>query len=195
MLYRIIVFCSKIYFIIFNRIEVIGSNNIPRKGPFIIISNHISNKDAFIIAVSMKLKIAFMAKDTLFKFFIFRFFLKMLNIYPVDRKGDPRKTIKNMINLLKNKNIIALFPEGTRNFTSERLLAFKKGGALIACKSKSIILPAAIIGSNKGMFSKIIIKYGKPFVSEKLENKQNIDKINKIMENKVKNLLNSISYM
>jgi 1-acyl-sn-glycerol-3-phosphate acyltransferase len=49
------------------RLKIIGSENIPKTGPFVIVANHSSLLDGFVLVSSVKPKITFMSAAYLFK--------------------------------------------------------------------------------------------------------------------------------
>ncbi len=62
MVYTIIKTIFYILFKIFWKIEITGSDNIPKKGSLIVASNHVSYLDPVIVGISMKRKVHFIAK-------------------------------------------------------------------------------------------------------------------------------------
>ena len=86
-----------------------------------------------------------------------------------DRKVKNELAKKEAIKLLNEGLVLGIFPEGTRNRTSELLLPFKYGAVSLAFKTGAYIVPAGITGKYK-FRGKIKVKYGKPFkVSNDLE--------------------------
>ena len=80
-----------------------------------------------------------------------------------------KKAEQEALKYLESGSAIGLFPEGTRNRTSELLLPFKYGAVSLAFKTDAYIVPAGITGKYK-FRGKIKVKYGKPFkVSNDLE--------------------------
>jgi 1-acyl-sn-glycerol-3-phosphate acyltransferase len=71
------------------------------------------------------------------------------------------ETMKTAIKVLKEGNMLVVFPEGTRQ-KSEKLGEGKKGAASMALRSGASILPVAIIGSYKP-FRRMKVVYGEPF--------------------------------
>ena len=161
MLYRVLRFIVLIVYSCVMRIKVIGAENVPKTGGVILSGNHTSNNDPIILAVSQKRSIAFMAKDSIFKIPIFGFVLKCAGIFPVKRGTGDIGAVKKAIEILKNGNMLSLFPEGKRNKTGEILAPFQSGAALIACKSDAVIVPVGIVGKYR-LFSKITIIYNRP---------------------------------
>ena len=86
-------------------------------------------------------------------------FIKQLGAFPVKRGGVSKESIRLSLDLLKNGELLGIFPEGTRNRTGENIA--KRGAANLALKSGATVIPAAIIGSYKP-FSRVDVIYGKP---------------------------------
>ena len=84
----------KVYF---KKIHIKGKENIPEKGPFLIVANHPSSfLDPISIAVLIKQRISFLAKGIMFKNKIVALFLKQLNMVPIYRAQDnPDMLVKN----------------------------------------------------------------------------------------------------
>jgi 1-acyl-sn-glycerol-3-phosphate acyltransferase len=123
--------------------EFYGRENLPSDGPYIICSNHTSWFDPPLIGSMVKNKVYFMAKEELFKIFILGFLIKKLDAFPVKRNTADRAAIRCALQVLSEGEVLALFPEGTRNKTGE-LGEPHHGAALIALKSKMPVLPVAI---------------------------------------------------
>ncbi|UCD17981.1 MAG: 1-acyl-sn-glycerol-3-phosphate acyltransferase, partial [Candidatus Zixiibacteriota bacterium] len=88
--------------------------NIPKDGPFILASNHISLTDPPILGASVSRPVHFMAKKELFKNRAFGALLRRLNAYPVNRRGFDKAAIRTAISLLRSAQGMVIFPEGTR---------------------------------------------------------------------------------
>lgn len=132
-----------LFFFLFPTIHKGG--RIRHKGRGIVIANHQSAIDIIILGYTVRRQIHFMAKDTLFKNRFMAWIWRNLGVFPVNRKTPGPSTIKKTYELLKAEKILAMFPEGTRNFEHEgELQALKKGLATFALKTKSPIIPTFI---------------------------------------------------
>jgi len=140
------------------RIEARGVEHIPAEGPVILASNHISILDPPSVGILIKRKVHFMAKEELFKIPVFGALITSFGAFPVKRGGVSKDAIKSAIQLLKEGNVMGIFPEGTRNSQPG---AAKKGTAMIALRSGAAIVPVAISGNYK-LFRKMIVSYGEP---------------------------------
>lgn len=151
-----------IYRILF-RVKAIGTENIPAEGAVIIASNHISLLDPPAVGVLIKRQVRFMAKEELFKIPVLGPLIKSFGAYPVKRGGVSIDAIKSSINILKSGEVMGIFPEGTRQKSDDpdAALGAKKGTAMIALRSKAVVIPVAIVGNYK-LFRRTLIVYGKP---------------------------------
>lgn len=173
------------------KIEVIGLENIPKEGACIIAPNHKSNWDALIISGLIKnRKLSVVAKKELFKNKIFAKLLNKLSVIPVDREKPELSTIKSVLKILKNKEAIVIFPEGTRHKDFNSFADVKSGIGLFALKSKSPIIPVSIITNYKS-FSKLKLVIGKPMNFEEYYEKRNTSEdyetVSTIVMNEIKN--------
>ena len=156
----------------FIRLEVTGKENIPKKGGFILASNHVSLIDPVILGIACPRKLNFMAKEELFKIRLFRFWLNNNKAFPIKRNKSDISAIKEAIKRLKQGLLI--FPEGKR-INDLSILDVKPGIGLLARKASVPILPVAISGAEKALpkgarfirFAKTRIKFGNPFEIDK----------------------------
>ncbi|MFV9510705.1 lysophospholipid acyltransferase family protein [Tepidibacillus sp. LV47] len=148
------------YFQLFFKFRVKGKENIPSSGPVILIANHISNYDPPVLASAIDRPIRFMAKEELFKIPLFGAFLYKVGAFPVKRGGNDRKAIKQAFQVLKENQVLGIFPEGTRSKTGQ-LGKGMPGAALLAIKSDAEIIPVGIQSTYK-WFQPIHINIGRP---------------------------------
>ncbi len=148
-------------------LEVIGHENILESDGAIIAANHVSFYDPIVVASAIKRPVHFMAKAELFKSLIPGWFLRQINVFPVRRGVADRNAIRQAINLVKNKKLLGIFPEGTRN-RSDDSLPLQGGASLIAIKTGAPIIPVVVTGTNGlRLRKKISVYIGEPIqVSE-----------------------------
>ena len=159
MMYR---FCQTLLRAIFATLfplKAEGLGNIPSTGPVLLCSNHISNIDPTTVGVKVRRKVHYMAKAELFSTKLSNAFLRSLGAFPVKRGGVSKESIRLSIQMLKEGNVVGIFPEGTRKSSEDNM--GKKGAAMMALRSGATVVPVAIIGSYKP-FRRMRIKYGKP---------------------------------
>ena len=152
-------FLGLLYRIVY-RPKIVGEENFPKDEGFIICSKHINYLDAAGIILLNKKNIRFIAKADLYRFGILSFLGHLFNIIPVKRGKSDINSIKLCLKALKNKEILGIFPEGTRKGL-EKHMKVKNGAVFLAEKAKVKIVPVGIQGSFKP-FTRITFNYGKP---------------------------------
>ncbi|MBV1818470.1 1-acyl-sn-glycerol-3-phosphate acyltransferase [Anaerosalibacter bizertensis] len=158
--YRLCYFIGNVVFRIIFRFKVTGKHNIPKEGKVILCSNHISDLDPLILGLAIPRNIRFMAKKELFENKFLGGLVNALGAFPVDREAADLSAIRNSLNVLKNDEVLGIFPEGTR-VTEENIENAKPGIALISIKAKAPVIPIYIESKYK-VFSKIKINIGEP---------------------------------
>lgn len=132
------------------KIEVDGSELIPRDQPVIFMSNHQGNFDILALFQAIPIRFNWLAKEELFKIPLFGRSMQSAGYIPINR-GDGRDSLKSLgraAELVRGGTSIAIFPEGTRS-NDGRLLPFKRGGFILASKAAVPIIPVSISGSMK----------------------------------------------
>lgn len=160
-----------LFFYIFYRVEVVGNENIPDEGRFILIANHKHNYDPLLLISAIKNRRIYpVAKKELFDIPIIGWLLRKVEVIPIDRQNPSLTTVKKILNTLKEEKILGIFPEGTRSDLNSFLPA-KPGVAMFSIKSKTDVIPISIISTYKP-FSKIKIVIGNVMDMSKYYNKK-----------------------
>lgn len=173
------------------RFKVIGIENIPSTGPVVIASNHASLLDPPIIGIASNRPVHFMAKQELFENPILSFIFKKLGSFPVKRGTADRVAIKNGINILKKNEVLAIFPEGTRNKTN-KVRKPAPGALMMASAAKAVIVPVAVVGTQKiTLFKTCKVVFGKPIYLDKTKKykKEDLNELSKELMQKIQKML------
>ncbi len=184
-----------IYKLIFQG-SLIGKENIPKQCSFIMVSNHGSLLDPPFLGHALGQNISFMAKSELFRIPFLGFIIRACGAYPVKRGIADKNTIKIACQKLLNNNSIGIFIDGTRQ-KNGRVNKPKQGAALLAFKNKKLLLPVAIINSHRlvrikffvPIFSKIIIKVGKPINPPQSSSKDELTAVTNYLQETINNLI------
>lgn len=155
------------------KINLKGTENIPKKGPFIVVCNHFNRLDPPFVIYAIKKPINFlMASDQIVEAEIM-WAPWLYGFIPTNRQNIAPSTIKLSINALKKGEVVGIFPEG--NATEQYLRHAKNGAAYLAMTANVPILPMSLIGLDniwekwfKGIRPKLRIRIGKPFILESL---------------------------
>ena len=184
---KIIKFILKVLVIIVYRPQIVGIENIEEGKPALICPNHVHALDSVVIVLMNKRIIRVLAKESLFKNPILRFLACVFGVYPVKQGNKSIESMKVSLKLLKNKELLLIFPEGTRNGMAKGVKA-KDGAIKLAMRTNVPIVPVGIQGSFK-LFTKVKINIGEPIYYSEYK-----DKINnkEILENLTEDLMNKI---
>ncbi len=159
-------------------IKVIGKENLPKEGGFILACNHTSISDPIFMIANFKRQVHFMAKAELFKNWLFRAVLSRMGAFAVDRGKGDMSAIHHSEDLIREGKILGIFPEGTRYVEGAPRKA-KSGVAYIAMNAKSDILPVSVYREGKyKVFKKTTIRIGKLMKYEELINPELTDRAN-----------------
>ena len=103
-----------------------------------------------------------MAKEELFRIPLFGRFLRCLGSFPVKRGAPDRKAFKNSLEILRNGEVLGLFPEGTRG-NGLKIRKAEPGAAIIAVRTGAPVVPVAVASSYR-FGATLTVKIGKPMV-------------------------------
>ena len=198
----------------FKKVHIEGRENIPTKGPFLIVANHPSSfLDPISIAILVKQKISFLAGGFMFKNKFIASILRGLNMVAIYRAQDNPGVLSNNDDVfkdcykkLRDKGAIMIFPEGTSEM-ERRLRKIKTGAARIALGAEKennydlnvVILPVGLNYSKSSRFrSEMTINIGTPinvldFKEDHKKDEVNaVQKLTKSIETKIRDLIVAI---
>jgi 1-acyl-sn-glycerol-3-phosphate acyltransferase len=137
------------YFTLGHSFRFFGRNNVPRRGPALLIANHESYIDPLLVGVASPRHLAFLARANLFHG-IFGRFLRSVNTHPVDQEGFAREGLRTMIEMLHDGWPVLVFPEGERAGDGV-MRPFRPGIHLIIKKTQAPIVPCGIAGAYEAL--------------------------------------------
>ena len=133
------------------RPSISGADNIPPSGPAILVSNHISAGDTFLLPAMIKRRLTFPAKIELFhgrglRGRVLTWFLKGVGQLPMDRAGGRASTtsMEGVLGVLRAGNLLGIYPEGTRS-PDGRLYKGKTGVARLVLEAGVPVVPVGMI--------------------------------------------------
>jgi 1-acyl-sn-glycerol-3-phosphate acyltransferase len=148
------------------RLRARGVENLPAGG-FVLAANHVSNLDPWPLGLPLwpRRQLRFMAKSELFKP-LFTPILRAGGAFPVQRGTGDREAIRRAIGLVRQGEIVVMFPEGTRRTKGLRKKFEARahtGAARIALQANAPLVPAAIRGTDRlSRLGPLRVAYGKP---------------------------------
>ena len=153
-----------------------GGRNMPRHGPVIVVANHLHNFDPLAVAIAVPRTVRYMSKKELWRTGFDGRFFELYGAFPVDRSKADRTALRFAEGLLKNGEVLGMFPEGTRSPTAA-IAHVAPGTAFVAVRTGAPILPVAITGTEalpldakaasasrkRGRRGHVTVTVGKPF--------------------------------
>ena len=129
-----------------------GTENVPRSGPAILASNHLSFSDHFFAPLPLPRKVVFLAKSEYFtgrgiKGLVSKAFFRGVGQLPIDRTGGAasERALRTGLRVLAAGHLLGIYPEGTRT-PDGRLYRGKTGVARLALEARAPVIPTAMIG-------------------------------------------------
>jgi glycerol-3-phosphate dehydrogenase (NAD(P)+) len=144
--YGIVRVSFQIFFLIYFRMQRIGLEHIPKRGPVIIAANHRSFLDPFVIACMARRPMYYVAKQEIFYGRVISWLLTSLGAFPVKRGASDADTIITAKAILARGDIVLIFPEGTRTRPGA-LGTPRRGVGRLALETGVPVVPVAVIGT------------------------------------------------
>ena len=146
LIYRVCIASQKALLNRFSDWEVEGVENIPERGPVVVVSNHVSNIDPSLLAAAMDpLRVHFLAKEQLFTHRASRWFMSAYGAYPVRETGVQVGAYRWAKRLLENNGALCVFPEGKRS--TGGMVPGRQGATRLALATDTPVLPVGISGT------------------------------------------------
>jgi len=135
---------------VYHRTIVRSPLHLPRRGPAILVCNHISGLDPVLVqSVCPRLVVWMMAREY-YEIRGLKWLFRTIEAIPVDRSGRDMAATRRALRALAEGRILGVFPEG-RIEPSRELLPFQTGVAMMAIKTGVPVYPAYMEGTQRGM--------------------------------------------
>jgi len=134
----------RVYF----RLHIEGAERIPATGAAVVAPNHKSIWDSLFIAAATRRHIRFMGKSELFEGPFGRTLIR-LGAFPVRRGQADAEALETAREILRQGELLSLFPEGTRVRDPETLGTPRRGAGRVALETGAPLIPAAITGTER----------------------------------------------
>jgi acyl-[acyl-carrier-protein]-phospholipid O-acyltransferase/long-chain-fatty-acid--[acyl-carrier-protein] ligase len=144
----------------FYRMKIVGAENMPLKGPALLVSNHVSFVDAFMVGGALPRLVRFILHREYYDLKGLNWFFRLMHSIPVSatNRRDIVQSLKHARNELDKGHVVCIFAEGAITRTG-RLLPFKRGFEKIVEGSNVPVIPVhldqlwgSIFSFNEGRF-------------------------------------------
>jgi 1-acyl-sn-glycerol-3-phosphate acyltransferase len=130
-----------------------GKEHVPSSGPGILVANHISAGDTYLIPALIPRRLVFPAKAEAFsgtglRGRALKWFLEGVGMLPMDRSGGRASatSMAGVLEVLERGDLLGIFPEGTRS-PDGRLYKGKTGVARLVLQARVPVIPVAVVGT------------------------------------------------
>lgn len=137
------------------RPKVTGLEHIPRQGPVILASNHLSFIDSVVIPLTVPRRVRFLAKAEYFEGRGVRgrlsaAFFRLIDAVPVRRGGqrESMAALEAALEVLRSGCAFGIYPEGTRS-RDGRLYRGRVGVGWLAMASGAAVVPVSLEGTDR----------------------------------------------
>lgn len=154
---------NSIYINGFHEVTVYRSQKpIPATGPLVVVANHLSSLDPFVIQAHFPRLIHWMMAREYYDLPIARRLLDAVGVVPVTRGERDSTATRAALRILQNGGVLGIFPEGTflhlpdDQYEAQHpywppVLDFHPGAATFALRTEARILPLALNGNVKNL--------------------------------------------
>ena len=135
--------------IILARIKVIGRENIPAEGPYIVVLNHTSVVDTPVLLITFPVqKWRFFAVEKWRYHPVFGPIMAWLGAIYIVRGEADRPALREAMAAIEEGVVFGLAPEGTRSYSGQ-LMAAKDGAAFLATRAGVPIVPVGLVNCDR----------------------------------------------
>ncbi len=161
--------------IIFFGVRIYGREHIPRKGAALLLTNHQSFLDPWLIGIALYRQIHFVARESLFRGGFVQYVLERTNAFPIKRGRADASAMRESLNRLAQGHLLNLFPEATRSKDGS-IGSVGSAVSVIIRRANVPVVPIVIDGAFEAWSrnrilpkcSPIRVIYGKPIRAEQL---------------------------
>ena len=133
------------------QIRTSNKDRVPMKGGVLLLPNHVTYIDAFLISTACPRPVRFVMDDAFMEKRSIRIFTNIFETMTI-RRDQPLEAIREVIRALKKGDAVCLFPEGQLTRTGT-LCELQRGFELIAKKAGHPLIPMWSDGSWGSIFS------------------------------------------
>jgi 1-acyl-sn-glycerol-3-phosphate acyltransferase len=130
--------------------RVVGKENLPATGPYILAPVHRSYVDWLIVARVTRRRMRYIAKSEIWKSKLVGRIVETLGAFPVNRSGADREALERCRAVLAGGEPLVMFPEGTRRH-GPVVEDLREGVAYLALRASVPVVPVGIGGSERAM--------------------------------------------
>lgn len=156
------------------RIQVVGRENIPTQGSFVIVPNHISAIDPVFVVIARfwGKRMLVLAKEELFKNALLKWIFTQFGAVAVARGKGDTQLLDHVSEGCREGRGVLIFAEGTRSKNDGWPGKLKSGAFVVAAEANAPLIPCRIIYCTRDremhLFCKVKVCFGAPIPAPQL---------------------------
>ena len=151
------------------RLEVRGAARVPAAGPLVVVANHESVLDPFVLGCALERELRFMAKAELWRYRHVAWAMDRLRAIRVERGRGDREALDEARRALAAGEAVAVFPQGAVRGGEVWL----RGAARLALVTGAPVIPVRLVGTARALsrghvgLPKLVVLVGEPIAVER----------------------------
>lgn len=129
------------------RLDVDGQEHVPRRGGLLVVANHLSAFDPFVLSAAVGRPLHYMAKAELWRYRPLGWAMDELGGFPVGRGRGDREAVETGARLLREGKAVGMFPGGY----VRREGPWFRGAAKMALATGTPVLPVRLFDTDKAV--------------------------------------------
>lgn len=142
--YHFCCFLVRIFSFFFCPVRVLGLENLPKAGGFLLASNHQSHLDPALIPSFISRRLKFIARDSLFRIPVVGPIIRFGGGIPIKRGKADKGALGQAIKALEEGYGVLIFPQGTRNG-----IKIQAGVGFLTIQTGKPVIPLFIDGTDR----------------------------------------------
>lgn len=151
------------------RLEATGGERVPATGPLLVVANHESVLDPFVVAAAVQRDLRFLAKAELWRHRQGAWLMDGLGAIRVERGRGDLEALGVARLALEQGSAVAIFPQGAVRSTGP----WHRGAARLALATGAPVLPVRLVGTADALsrghvgFPRLRVRVGEPLAVER----------------------------
>jgi 1-acyl-sn-glycerol-3-phosphate acyltransferase len=129
----------------YHRLNLIGLR-LPKRGPAIVVANHVSGLDPLLLLASARRPLRFVIAREEYERFGLTWLFRAVGCIPVDREKKPEQALREALRCLRSGEVVALFPHGRIHLDTDPPRRIKAGAIRLSQITGAPIIPHRING-------------------------------------------------
>ena len=129
------------------RLQTLGGDRVPAQGPVIVVANHESVLDPFVLGCAIERELRFLAKAELWRHRPVAWAMDSLQAIRVERGRGDRDALEEIRRALEAGEAVAIFPQGDVRAVGP----WHRGAAKLALTTGAPVVPVRLVGTARAL--------------------------------------------